>query len=257
MPEHIQYKEDDLFNPETRHEHSDAPVTPLLWFIVIFIALSVVTYFLVLFLYKGLASAERKRMDPPETQVVRPVDASVPKNQPLLQPFPRAGADKQLVDPTAHTPATDMIAMRRKQDETLRTYGWVDQQRGVVHIPIEEAKKRFAATYVAPAAAPVAPAATATTTASPSEAAPPPSSGLQPPSPPKSGGRRVSIDELRRTFPTRDEHTPRAFSPPQRGEGGQRPDEGLPSWQTRSSVSYSQARSASASTSQKPAGGTP
>ena len=37
MPEHIQYEDDDLFNPETHHEHSDVPVRPLFWFIVIFI----------------------------------------------------------------------------------------------------------------------------------------------------------------------------------------------------------------------------
>lgn len=158
MVDHIKYEDDDLFNPETRHEHTDAPVTPLLWFILIFIVLSFATYFLVLFFYKGLASAERKRMDPPETQVARPLDASVPKNQPLLQPFPRVGPDKNVVEPIANTPVTDMAAMRRKQEETLRTYGWVDQQRGVVHIPIEEAKKRFAATYVAPS--PGAPAST-------------------------------------------------------------------------------------------------
>ena len=41
MPEHIQYEDDDLFNPETHHESTDVPVRPLLWFIVIFIAFAV------------------------------------------------------------------------------------------------------------------------------------------------------------------------------------------------------------------------
>lgn len=168
MPEHLKYEEDDLFNPETHHEHSDVPVSPLLWFIVIFIALSVVTYFLILFMYKGLASAERRRMDPPETQVVRPLDASVPKNQPLLQPFPHQDADKNVVVPNHYTPVTDMAQMRRSQEEALRTYGWVDQQKGVMHIPIDEAKKLFAQRYVAPASPAVPPASAApTTTATP------------------------------------------------------------------------------------------
>ena len=35
----------------------------------------------------------------------------------------------------------DMLEMRAREDRILRSYGWVDQQSGVVHIPIEEAKK--------------------------------------------------------------------------------------------------------------------
>ena len=35
----------------------------------------------------------------------------------------------------------DMLEMRAREDQILRSYGWVDQQSGVVHIPIEEAKK--------------------------------------------------------------------------------------------------------------------
>lgn len=158
MPEHIQYKEDDLFNPETHHEHSDVPVSPLLWFIVLFIVLSFVTHFLILFLYKGLVSAERKRMDPPETQVARPLDSSVPKNQPLLQPFPHQDADQNFVVPNRNTPVTDMVAMRRAQDETLHSYGWVDPQHTVARIPIDEAKRLFAERYTAPATPSGAPA---------------------------------------------------------------------------------------------------
>lgn len=172
MPEH-KYQDDDLFNPETHHEHSDVPVRPLLWLIAIFIVLSFVIYFLILFLYKGMVSAERKRMDPPETQVARPADASVPKNQPFLQPFPRLDAEKRVIVPNRNTPATDMAGMRRSQEHVLHTYGWVDKQHGVVHIPIEEAKKLFAARAAAsetpspgalvpgpPAASPAAPAPT-------------------------------------------------------------------------------------------------
>ena len=92
MPEHIQYEDDDLFNPETHHEHSDVPVRPLIWAIIIFIVGSVVTHFFVKLMYDRFAAAESKRMDPPQTQVMRPADAAIPKNQPLLQPFPRANA---------------------------------------------------------------------------------------------------------------------------------------------------------------------
>jgi hypothetical protein len=162
MSEPIRYEDNELFNPETQHEHSDVPVRPLFWFIVIFIVFGIASHVVLFLLYKGFAKAERNRMDPPQTQVARPADASVPKNQPLLQPFPRAE-----VVPYRQTPVTDLEDMRRAEKETLDHYGWVDQQRGVVHIPIEDAKKLFAAkaavqgatTPGAPASLPAAPPA--------------------------------------------------------------------------------------------------
>lgn len=140
MPEHIQYEDNDLFNPETHHEHSDVPVRPLFWFIVIFVVFGIVSHVALYLLYKGFVKGERNRMDPPQTQVARPADASVPQNQPLLQPFPRGN-----VAPQRQTPVTDMADMRRAEDAVLKHYGWVDKQHGVVHIPIEEAKKLYAA----------------------------------------------------------------------------------------------------------------
>ena len=140
MPEHIQYEDDELFNPETHHEHSDVPVRPLFWFIVIFIVFAIACHIAVTLLYKGFVTSERNRMDPPQTQVARPKDADVPKNQPLLQPFPRAG-----IPPQNQTPVTDLADMRRAEDEVLHNYGWVDKQHGVVRIPIDEAKRAFAA----------------------------------------------------------------------------------------------------------------
>lgn len=140
MPEHIQYEDRELFNPETHHEHSDVPVRPLFWFIVIFIVFGVVSHIALFFLYKAFARAEERRMDPPATQVARPASADVPQNQPLLQPFARPD-----VSPNRSTPVTDLQDMRKAEDRVLHHYGWVDQQQGVVHIPIDEAKKRFAA----------------------------------------------------------------------------------------------------------------
>ena len=164
MPEHLQYEEDDLFNPDTAHEHSDVPVKALLMFIVIFIVGSVISYFLILLFYKGLAKAERSRLDPPQTAVQRPANADIPQNQPLLQPFLHNGSQ-----PQADTPVVDLIKMRAREDQVLRNYGWVDEQKGVVHIPIDKAKELLAAkiaveSQVATQPAPAA-ATTTTTTA--------------------------------------------------------------------------------------------
>ncbi|HKR63244.1 MAG TPA: hypothetical protein VJZ00_05890 [Thermoanaerobaculia bacterium] len=166
MPEHIQYEDDDLFNPETHHEHSDVPVRPLLQALVIFIVFAVITHFLVKFLYDRFASAESKRMDPPHTLVARPPDVYVPKNQPLLQPFPRA----HNVPPNAGTPVVDLIELRAAEDQKLHSYGWTDQQHGVVHIPIEAAKAKFVAMSGAPASPPADAAASTP---------PPPAGGTQ------------------------------------------------------------------------------
>jgi hypothetical protein len=145
MPEHIQYEDDDLFNPETHHESSDVPVKGLLWFLVIFVVFSFLTYIVVLFMYKGFANMERKRMDPPQTAVSRPGSADVPQNQPLLQPFPHTNAGGEMSRPQGDTPVADLIKMREREEQLLTNYGWVDKEKGVAHIPIEDAKARFAA----------------------------------------------------------------------------------------------------------------
>jgi len=139
MPEPIKYEDHDLFNPDTHHEHSDVPVRPLFWFIVIFVVFGAVSHVALYLLYQAFVKGERSRMDPPQTQVTRPANADVPQNQPLLQPFPTD------VVPYRQTPVTDLEDLRRAEDAVLHHYGWVDKQHGVVHIPIEEAKKMLAA----------------------------------------------------------------------------------------------------------------
>ena len=182
MPEHLQYEDKELFNPETHHEHSDVPVRPLFWFIVIFIVFGIVSHVVLFLLYKAFVSAERDRMDPPQTQVSRPADAAVPQNQPLLQPFPRGE-----VVPYRQTPVTDLEDMRRAEEQVLKHYGWVDKEHGVVHIPIEDAKKMFAArAAVQGQVAPTAVPATAASGAAGSQPAPSgqpvlPDTGVAPP----------------------------------------------------------------------------
>jgi hypothetical protein len=56
---------------------------------------------------------------------------------PRLQPFPTNN-----IPPFSSTPVVDMVDMRAHEDAVLNNYGWVDQPKGVVHIPIAEAKKQ-------------------------------------------------------------------------------------------------------------------
>ena len=148
MPEHVQYEDDDLFNPETHREESDVPVKPLWWALALFVVFAVITHIVLYFMYIGMLKAEKKRMDPPQTNVARPANAGVPQNQPLLQPFPQLPANEttgSVAYPYQNTPVTDMQTMRAREDAVLKNYGWVDKQAGVVRIPIDEAKKLMAA----------------------------------------------------------------------------------------------------------------
>jgi hypothetical protein len=144
MPEHVQYEDDDLFNPETHHEESDVPLKPLWWALILFVVFAAITHVVLYFMYQGMVKAETKRWEPPQTTVARPANADVPQNQPLLQPFPVVPATETTATvavPYQNTPVTDLKAMRAAEDRVLRHYGWVDKGQGVVHIPIDQAKE--------------------------------------------------------------------------------------------------------------------
>ncbi|MEA2490954.1 MAG: hypothetical protein QOH21_2746, partial [Acidobacteriota bacterium] len=141
MPDHYDYRNDDLFNPETHHESSDVPTRALFWAMIFFVGFSVVSGFVVLFLYKAFVNSERKQNEAPMTSVARPANAYVPQNQPLLQPFPKKGQGDEPIAPNSNTPVTDLADMRRAEDTVLHSYGYVDRQKGIVRIPIDEAKE--------------------------------------------------------------------------------------------------------------------
>ena len=133
MPEH--HAEDHLLNPETHHERSDVNVRALLWFVVIFVVFAVFTHFLIWILFKHFAKEARRDERPPLTAMQRPGDLSVPQ-QPRLQPFPTEG-----MPPTRATPVKDMEEMQRSEEQALHNPGWIDQQKGIVRLPIDVAKQ--------------------------------------------------------------------------------------------------------------------
>lgn len=42
-------------------------------------------------------------------------------------------------------PARDLARLRAREDQALNSYYWIDQQNGVVHIPIDQAMKQIVA----------------------------------------------------------------------------------------------------------------
>lgn len=142
MAEHLHYDDGDITNVETRHETSDVNVRALIWFGVIVVIFAVITHFLVYFIYRSFVVEERHQSKKSGvlTEVARPADAAVPKNQPLLQPFPRKdGATGNVQVPYRDTPVTDLAALRDAEQKVLTSYGWVDQQKGIVRMPIDVA----------------------------------------------------------------------------------------------------------------------
>lgn len=99
--------------------------------------------------------------------VIKTMKSRSERHDPASAPIAGFGANRQPPEPRLQRePFGDWRTMKTQQDELLSGYGWVDEAKGVAHIPIEEAMKRVAAQGLpsrpAPAAsaAPVAPAAT-------------------------------------------------------------------------------------------------
>jgi hypothetical protein len=63
------------------------------------------------------------------------------ENTPANTPDPTKRFPSPVIQPDDQA---EMRAFKQQQDETLTTYGWVDQNGGFVHIPIEAAIKEVA-----------------------------------------------------------------------------------------------------------------
>jgi hypothetical protein len=153
MPEHLPYEDDSLVNRETHHEKSDVNVRALLIAVVVFILFAIVTHILLYFMFKFFVRIENGRTNAPLSAVKRPAGMDVPA-EPRLQPFP---SDRQgeVVAPNANTPVTDMEDMRANEEKAQTTYGWIDQPKGIVRLPIEQAKQLLLQRGLPVVAAPV------------------------------------------------------------------------------------------------------
>ena len=139
---HPTYSGEAFQNVETSHEKSDVDVRALMWFVVIFVIFGFVTHIFLWLLFKFYVRLERhpSQNAPALTAMQRPAEAA--PTQPLLQPFPTKDKTAEVQPPYVLTPVADMERMISDTNAVLNNYGWVDQQKGIVHIPIEEAKKR-------------------------------------------------------------------------------------------------------------------
>src|SRR5262245_21375999 len=133
MTTHNEHSAEHLENPETRHETSDVNVRGIFGF---GIGLAVGTALVALLLF-GAFSVMVERFNPPPTANSSPLTRTRP-----LVPESREHAESAFPEPRLQPAAAeDLVKFREAEYRRLNSYGWVDQNAGTVHIPIERAKE--------------------------------------------------------------------------------------------------------------------
>jgi hypothetical protein len=158
------------------HSHlpdgGDVKARPLIVFFVIFLVFSAFSFVLVKWSYDALVKFENSRQKDKLTMVEPGPKSAIPESlklragEPEVTTLPSTGS---LLQPD---PVRDMNEMRTAQLARLNSYGWVDREKGIVHVPIEKAMAMTLERSLVRAQAPEqAPAATTQPAAAPAAAA--------------------------------------------------------------------------------------
>jgi hypothetical protein len=126
---------DYLHNPEVAHEHSDINVRTVLGFAITLFVVVVGVCFLMAGVFKVLERQAAKN-DPALSPLTRPA-VQMPASQVNQPVFGRGSGSPQLLisEPSV------LLEQRTREQQSLATYGWIDEKAGVARIPIDEAKK--------------------------------------------------------------------------------------------------------------------
>ncbi len=108
------------------HECRDIGIRGLTWFIIIFIGVGAVIHVIVWYAYRNIAHTTA-RADPEPSPFA---GSPTPPPSPILQPTQKFHEK---------VPSQDLQEMHAREDAHLNTYAWVDQNAGVVRIPIDRA----------------------------------------------------------------------------------------------------------------------
>ena len=142
----------DLSNPEARHEHRDVNVWAIGKFAIGLVLLTIASIFMLMGVFRYFEMRENANQPAQRASGVN-VDARKLPPEPRLQ----------------DSAVQDLQQMRAAEDQILSGYGWVDQQKGVVKIPIDRAIDLLAQRGL-PARPPNGSPATASTVSIPGEA---------------------------------------------------------------------------------------
>jgi hypothetical protein len=118
-------------DPRLLHETRDANIQGVFAFGVGLVVMGVVVSVVVWLLFRSLSAGQ--------TRAGAPQYPSAPTTS---QGLPAPGQEPLPPEPRLQVhPREDLIDLRRHEDETLESYGWVDRNAGLVRIPIEEAMR--------------------------------------------------------------------------------------------------------------------
>jgi hypothetical protein len=121
QPHAAQPGHDAASDPDVHHEESDVNITGILGFGAGLIVAAVLINLVVYVLFRYYDSREARPVTPQYPLAIAQENRVPP--EPRLQTDPRQ----------------DLADLRAKETETLTSYGWVDQNAGIVRIPIDEA----------------------------------------------------------------------------------------------------------------------
>ena len=113
------------------HEESDVEVGGVAWFTAGLAALMILTAALMWGMFRFFAKTEHIK-EPPPTSLTR---EKKPESSDPESIFPEPRLQQH--------PILELQKYRDDENRMLTTYGWLDPAKGVVRIPIEDAKKRL------------------------------------------------------------------------------------------------------------------
>jgi hypothetical protein len=120
------------------HEGSDVHARPLVLFFVAFLVVGALSFVIVKWSYHALVKFTNARQGDKITLVTEkpaeiPPSLELRNGLPDVKTLPATGS---LLQPD---PVRDMSEMRAAQLGKLNSYGWIDRDKGIVHVPIEKA----------------------------------------------------------------------------------------------------------------------
>jgi len=125
----------DEHNPELDFEHQDLSPSGVYAFLTGLALAGILIYFVLWGLYRYLDSYQRSHQPPQNPLVQSEADTrNIPPQ--AIQKFPQPRLEKN--------ERVEINDFRLKEEQTLNSYGWVDQKTGAVRIPIDRAMQLIA-----------------------------------------------------------------------------------------------------------------
>lgn len=122
-------------------EESGVKPKPILVFLAILGVATALVYVIILGVEVGLKKMDDMNPQQPATAVET---GRILPPEPRLQGAPEPDPDKPGKAKSSMLPLDDMAAYSEKITKQAAAYGWVDQQGGIAHIPIDRAKEIIA-----------------------------------------------------------------------------------------------------------------